>query len=472
MNPDGQGTSGRAVDGEASAFVAELFAMDREHVWHPLTQHQVYQDGGSPLIITDGEGCFVSDIEGHRFFDAAAGLWCVNVGYGRQELVTAAMEQMTRLAYYPLTQSHINAIQLSVKLGQYLPDNPILYYSNSGSEANETAFKIVRQYWRQKGFPRKTKILSRHRAYHGSTMGALSATGQLERTRDYEPLVPGFIHVSAPYCYRCPFQLAYPSCRLQCAEDFARRIEIEGPETVAAIIVEPITAGGGVLVPPGDYLSRIEEIARRYEVLLIADEVVTGFGRTGAMFAHRAFGVKVDIVTMAKGLASGYMPIGATAVSREIFNAFLGNSEDQSHLRHVNTFSGHPVACAVAIQNLMLIEREKLVENSVEMGGYLLERLQSELSGIDVVGDVRGKGLLVGVELVGSFTEKTPLVDETMRKIARELTREGILAGKTTDVSVGSNNILIFAPPLIVREHEIDFLCDRVRDVLRAIKAW
>jgi len=447
----------------------QYFDTDFDHIWHPLTQHQAYRDGASPLIITEGNGCFVSDSNGNQYLDAAAGLWCVNVGYGRTELVQAAAQQMQQLPFYPLTQSHTSALQLSAKLGYYLPHNPYVYFSNSGSEANETAFKIARQYWRQKGFDGKFKILSRHRGYHGSTMGALSATGQSERTRDYGPLVPGFIQVTAPYCYRCPFSLEYPQCHLQCAEDFARRIEVEGAETVAAIIVEPVTAGGGVLIPPDDYLARIQEIARNFNVLLIVDEVVTGFGRTGTMFAHGEFGVRADIVTMAKGLASGYMPIGATAVSKDIFETFLGDSNDGVHLRHVNTFSGHPVACKVALENIAILERERLAENSAAMGQYLLAQLQDLLADMPKVGNIRGKGLLVGIELVESSDTKAPVSDDVMRQVARGLLEAGILGGKTTDVRSGFNNILIFAPPLTIGESDVDLLCDRVHRVISAL---
>lgn len=451
-----------------NTMVDGLAQLDRGHLWHPLTQHQLYQDGGSPLIITGGQGCSVTDINGKQYLDVAAGLWCVNVGYGRDELVAAATTQMQQLAYYPLTQSHSSAIQLGGKLAEYLPYNPHFYFSNSGSEANETAFKMVRQYWRQKGHPGKYKILSRHRGYHGSTMGALSATGQSERTRDYEPLVPGFIQVSAPYCHRCPFKLEYPGCQLQCAEDFARRIEIEGPETVAAIIVEPITAGGGVLVPPEDYLRKVREIADLHGVLLIVDEVVTGFGRTGSMFAHAEYGIKADIVTMAKGLASGYMPIGATAVSDEIFAEFLGDPGEQVHFRHVNTFSGHPVSCAVALQNLHIIEREGLAARSQTMGQYLLNQLRTRLATHPLVADIRGKGLLVGIELAYQPTG-TPVGDPLMRTIAKQLVQMGILAGKTTDVQTGSNNVLMFAPPLVISQAEVDRLCAGLEQVLSAL---
>jgi adenosylmethionine-8-amino-7-oxononanoate aminotransferase len=376
---------------------------------------------------------------------------------------------MSKLPYYPLVQSHPAALQLAERLAHLLPGVPHLYFSNSGSEANEIAFKIVRQYWKQMGQPAKIKILSRHRGYHGATLGALSATGQTERRRDYEPLVPGFIQVSAPYCYRCPFLQASPSNPHQCALDFERRIQIEGPETVAAIIVEPVVAGGGVLVPPDDYLGAVAEIARRYQVKLIIDEVVTGFGRTGDMFAHQRYGVTPDVVTMAKGLASGYMPIGATAVSDEIFQAFLGDVDSGRHLRHVNTFGGHPVAAAVSLANIDVIEREELAQLSRQQGARLLKLLSESLVGMDRVGDIRGRGLLVGVEIVQDRASKEPAPNQTMRALARYLRDHHILAGKSTDVEAHHNNILMFAPPLVISDDELDLLVDTVTAAIRAV---
>lgn len=457
---------------EGQLEVKNLLDQDRNFVWHPLTQHQLFRQGVQPLIITGGKGAVVHDVAGNEYLDAAAGLWCVNVGYGRDELVEAAMKQMRELAYYPLTQSHPMAIRLSAKLASLLPHTPHIYYSNSGSEANELAFKLVRQYWKQVGKPSKVKVISRHRGYHGTTLGALAATGQNSRKRDYDPLPMGFVQVSAPYCYRCPFHLAYPSCGLQCASDFERRIQIEDPDTVAAIVVEPIMAGGGVIVPPESYLRDVAEIAHKYDVKLIVDEVVTGFGRTGSMFAHVDYGVTPDLVTMAKGLASGYMPIGATAASDALFEAFLDDTIDSGkHLRHVNTYSGHPVATAVALANIELIEAEQLVGRSVVMGELLLNRLKAELKDVPWVGDVRGKGLLVGVELTEGETNLNPVPDAFVRAVAKSLLSRGVLTGKATDVEANHNNILMFAPPLVITQPQIDSLAGAVRDAIIEVGA-
>lgn len=422
-------------------------------------------------MIERGRGSHVYDREGREYLDAAAGLWCVNVGYNRQELIDAAIRQLTTLPYYPLTQSHPAAIALAERLAGLMPHVPHVYFSNSGSEANEIAFKVVRQYWKQSGKPNKVKILSRHRAYHGSTLGALSASGQSERKRGYEPLAPGFLQVSAPYCYRCPFGLEVPAAPHQCAMDFERRIQIEGPDTVAAIIVEPVVAGGGGLVPPDDYLTQVADICRRYDVKLIVDEVVTGFGRTGDLFAHHGYATIPDIVTLAKGLASGYMPIGATLVSEDIFDAFLGDVDSGRHFRHINTYGGHPVASAVSLANIDVIVGENLAHNSLVQGQRLLAHFRETVGDSPFVGDIRGRGLLLGIELVKDRGTKDPADNHTMRLVARYLLDHGILAGKSTDVEANHNNVLIFAPPLIITDDECDQLVDVVSNGIHLLNS-
>jgi taurine-pyruvate aminotransferase len=443
---------------------------DAAYLWHPLTQHESFRQGSTPLLVVGGRNSHVFTRDGRTLLDAVSGLWCVNVGYGRKELAEAGAQQLYELAYYPLTMSHPRAIELAAKLASYLPQTPHIFFSNSGSEANEVAFKIVRQYWAQRGKPHKVKIVSRARGYHGNTLGALAATGQSERRRDYGPLPPEFIHAAAPYCYRCPFDLSYPACGLQCAEDFRRRIEIEGPDTVAAVIVEPITAGGGVMVPPTDYLRRLEAIVKEYDVKLIIDEVVTGFGRVGRMFGYELFGVHPDVVTLAKGLASGYVPVAATAVSDDIFEAFLGDADSGRHFRHISTFGGHPVAAAVALANITVIETEGLVARSKTQGLKLLAWLREAVADLPMVGEVRGRGLFVGVEIVVDPDTKRPASNRVMQAIQRHALARGVIVGKTTDVETDRNNVLILAPPLIIADDEMEQLVEVVRDSLVAIE--
>jgi taurine-pyruvate aminotransferase len=437
----------------------ELRDQDRESLWHPLSQHRSFEERPPPLIVS-GSGCFVTDGEGRRLLDGVSGLWCVNVGHGRDELADVAREQMARLAYAPLTFSHEPAIRLAAALVEKLGFAGRAYFSSSGSEANEAAFKIARQYHAQSGGPRRFKIIARYRGYHGNTLGALSATGQAERKLLYEPLVPGFVFIDPPDPYR--------GGAVDAAAQLERAIEREGPETVAAFIMEPIIAGGGVLVPEADYLPRVREICDRHGVLLILDEVVTGFGRTGAMFAHQHWGVQPDVITLAKGIASGYMPLAATVVRQSIFEAFLDTPGSLSHFRHVNTFGGHPVATAVGLRNLEIVEREGLVERARKTGAALRSRLEGLLAHPGV-GDVRGLGLLIGIELVADEASRRPLSDVRTAAIVRRCLDDGVIVGRTTNTAPGLGNVLILAPPLVLAPDEAELLAATVERAVRAV---
>ncbi len=431
----------------------ELTALDVECLWHPLTQHRDIE-AAPPKLIDRAEGSFIYDTAGNRWLDGVSGLWCVNVGHGREELADVAREQMRKLAYAPMTLSHEPAIRLASKLVDLLGYPAKVYFSNSGSEANEAAFKIARQYQTQRpgGAPGRFKIIARTRGYHGNTLGALSATGQQERRAGYEPLVPGFVFIDAPDPYRGTGD---------CAEKLEQAILREGPETVAAFIMEPIIAGGGVLVPPDDYLPKVREICTRYGVLLILDEVVTGFGRTGEIFAHRHWGVEADIITFAKGIASGYLPLAATVVRQEIFETFEGDPESGRHFRHVNTYGGHPVATAVGLRNIEIIEREQLVERTRVLGKTLLAGFQ-QLAGHPNVGEIRGKGLLIGIELVADKSTKEPIESNRVAAILSHCAANGVIIGRTAQTTPGLTNVLVFAPPFVLTEAEGDLLVDAV----------
>ncbi len=436
---------------------SELQSLDLKSVWHPLTQHRDLEQA-PPLAIESASGCFLVAEGGRRYLDGVSGLWCVNVGHGRRELAEVAREQMERLAYVPLTFSHEPAVRLAAKLLDLLGFEGRVYFSNSGSEANEAAIKIARQYHAQVGGARgRTKIISRHRAYHGNTLGALSATGQQERRQGYEPLLPGFLFVDAPDPYRDPGDAAAG------LEDAIVR---EGPDSVAAFLMEPIIAGGGVLVPDDAYLPRVREICDRYGVLLILDEVVNGFGRTGQMFAHQHWGVEPDIITLAKGIASGYMPLAATVVKQHVFDAFRGDPGDLAHFRHVNTYGGHPVATAVGLRNIEIIEREKLVARARETGAALRARLKGLLDHPNV-GDVRGLGLLIGIELVEDRESKRPMDWQPLAAIVRRCLEQGVIIGRNTNTSPGLGNVLILAPPLVIDEDETEQLATALETALR-----
>ncbi|MHB1651614.1 MAG: aminotransferase [Desulfitobacteriaceae bacterium] len=429
----------------------DLLEKDRTHMWHHISQFNP-----NPLIVTEGKGSWITDVDGNRYLDGMSGIWCVNIGYGRQELADAAYEQLKLLAYSPLTQSHVPAIELSKKVSDWLGGEYRIFFSNSGSEANEVAFKIARQYHHYRGQANRYKVISRYRAYHGNSMGALAATGQSIRKTNYEPLAPGFLHVQPPYCYRCSFGKTYGSCNLECAQVFDEVINWEGEETVAAVIMEPTITGGGVIVPPPEYLPKVREICDKHGVLLHIDEVICGFGRSGRKFGHQNFGIKPDIVTMAKGITSAYLPLSATAVRAEIADTFMGTEVNQ-YFRHINTFGGNPVACALAIKNMELFEEEKLVERSEQLGIELRQKLEV-IEEHPNVGDIRSFGFIAGIEMVEDRASKEPAAPDKVLKVIAECKKRGLIIGKNGDTIPGFNNILTIAPPFSTTSEDIDFI--------------
>ncbi|GIM44922.1 putative aminotransferase YhxA [Collibacillus ludicampi] len=443
--------------------IQELIQKDKDHLWHAMSR---YNEKATPLIGMRGEGGWFFDVNGDKFFDGVSGLWCLNLGHGRKEIAQAAYEQMVNLSYFPLTLSHIPAIQLSAKISELLQGSYTTFFSNSGSEANETAFKIARQYHIQNGHPGKYKFISRYRAYHGSTLGALSATAQANRRIKYDPAVPGFLHVPPPYSYRSPFGEHVPDSDLLAADYIDQVINWEGSETVAGVILEPFISGGGVIIPSKEYLKRVAEICKKHDVLLIVDEVVSGFGRTGEMFGFmHSEGVQPDIVTMAKGLTSGYLPLGATAVRSEIYEKFKENGK-QDHLRHISTFGGHPASCAVALKNIEIIENEGIVDRVSRLGESILLELR-ELESLDKVGEVRGVGFLFGIELVEDKKLKTPASEECMVNVIAACKKKGLIIGRNGDTVPGLNNVLIIAPPLSSTEEDLRFMVQVIKSVLR-----
>jgi len=436
----------------------ELLSKDEKYIWHALRRHH---PGASSMVVTEANGAWIKDSNGNEYLDGMSGLWCVNVGYGREELAKAAYDQMKVLPYYPMTQSHIPAIELGEKLNEWLDGEYVIFFSNSGSEANETAFKMARQYHQQQGDPGRHKFISRYRAYHGNTMGALAATGQGQRKHRYEPLAQGFLHVTPPDMYRSPYKGTLEEQSLACADEIDRVITWEIDETVAAVIMEPIITGGGVLIPHESYLPRVKEICEKHGVLLIIDEVICGFGRTGKRFGFQNYGVKPDIVTMAKGITSAYLPLSATAVRKDIFEAFQGEDE-YNHFRHVNTYGGNPSACAVALKNIEIFERENLVERAAILGKRLLEEM-AELETHPNVGDIRGKGLLFGIELVEDKVTKEPATSEKLDKIISFCKKEGLIIGKNGDTVAGFNNILQLSPPLSMTDDDLKFIVSTVK---------
>jgi len=431
----------------------EILVKDRKYLWHHMTP---YRENIDPMVIVESNGAWITDIHGNRYLDGMSGLWCVNVGYGRKELAEAAYEQLKTMPYYPLTQSHLPAITLAEKLNEWLRGDYVIFFSNSGSEANEVAFKITRQYFQEKKEHNRYKFIARYRGYHGNTMGALAATGQSPRKYKYEPLGPGFLHVRPPDSYRRPTGQTIEEFNLHCAEAIEEMIIWEGKETVAGIIMEPIITGGGVIVPHPVYMEKVQQICDQYGVLLIMDEVICGFGRTGKPFGHMNFPVKPAIVTMAKGITSGYLPLSATAVRKDIYEVFK-NSEEFGYLRHVNTFGGNPAACALALKNLEIYERENLVERSRILGERLREEMK-EIAEHPHVGDIRGMGLLLGIELVEDKDTREPANPDRLARIISDCKENGLIIGKNGDTVAGFSNILALSPPLSITEEDFQFI--------------
>mgnify|MGYP005845224399 CR=1 FL=1 len=442
---------------------------DLDTLWRPFTQHAQRQQ---PLVITEAAGCKVRDAQGNEYLDAMAGLWCVNVGYGQERLVRAAAEQMRRLSYTNLLRPSPPALEVAKRVTSLLPgDLNHIQFLNSGSEAVETALKIARQYGRQ-AFPKQNrhKIIGRYRGYHGWTLGALSATGQYARKVQFEPLPAGFLHVRPPDTFRLFAGMSPAEAARSLAQELEEIIEFEGPETVAAFIGEPIIGGGGVIVPPDEYWPLIRQVCDKYGILLILDEVITGFGRTGTWFGAQNWDIVADITTMAKALTSGYVPMAATAVNDKVFAAFLGEPAENRHFAQISTFGGHPVAAAVALENIALIEELGLLNNALQMGERLGAGLRALRERHGIVGDVRGKGLIWGVELVRPGTLE-PLPAAQVNQVLGEAQRRGLLLGKNTATVPRLECVLTIAPPLIIAADEVDRLVDVLDGALATVQA-
>jgi len=439
----------------------ELLKADKEYLIHPLYHPQ---DHGEPLIFVKGEGAILTDVNGRQYIDGLSGLWNVNVGHGRKELAKAAEEQMGTLAYCSsyAGSSNIPAIQLAARLRELsYPGLNTVFFTCGGGEANESAFKTARFYWKVMGKPGKVKIIAREFAYHGVTLATMSATGMPAYWKMFEPRVPGFVHIPSPYPYRFEGARAGESIGVAAARALEEAILREGPETVAAFIAEPVQGAGGVIVPPDDYFPRVREICSKYDVLFIADEVITGFGRTGRWFALMRWGVEPDILSFAKGITSGYLPLGGIMVSDAIRDALLSVPYEDRWM-HAYTYSGHPTCCAVALKNLEILEKEGLVERAEQMGKRLLAGLQT-LYEFPAVGDVRGLGLMAAVELVADRGTKTPF--DPALKVGRRVRREAQERGLFTRFI---RDVLVLAPPLVVTEEQVDRIVEILREAIRA----
>lgn len=447
--------------------VDEMVGGDRDHLWHHIKPHKCFQVQ-EQMIIVAGKGLMVTDIRGREYLDATSGgVWCVNVGYGRESIADAVAAQMKKMAYFASSIGTIPSIKLSGKLLELMPKMGKVYYSNSGSEANEKSYKIIRQATTIDPDRRgKYKILYRDRDYHGTTIAVLASSGQAERKKDFGPFPEGFVQIPHCLCYRCPFGKTYPGCDIQCARAVEEIILKEGPETVGGLIVEPITAGGGIIVPVDEYFPMLQEICKKYGVFLVIDEVVAGFGRTGKFLGHQHFNVDPDMITLAKGMASAYEPISATVVKQHVYDLFLNDPSDPDKRMHffrdISTYGGCTGAMAASLENIRIIEAENLVENSRVMGDYLLDRLR-ELLDHPAVGDVRGKGLFCGVELVNDKRGKQPPAEAQIGAVVDVAKAEGVLVGRTNSSLPGLNTTLYYVPSLVITKDEADRMVDATK---------
>jgi adenosylmethionine-8-amino-7-oxononanoate aminotransferase len=452
---------------------SDLIKNDQAHLIHP--QHHS-SEAAEPLVIVEGHGAVIKDIQGNEYIDGLAGLWNVSVGHGREELARAAADQMKKLAYYSnyVGYSNIPAVELASKIVSLsYPNMAAVYFTTAGAEANESAFKTARFYWKAKGKPNKVKVIARHNAYHGVTLQAMSATGMAAFWKMFEPRVPGFLHIQAPYPYRFQGARAGETVGQAAARELEEAILREGADTVAAFIAEPIIGGGGVIVPPDDYFPRIREICTKHDVLFIGDEVITGFCRTGQWFALTHWNVKPDIVSFAKGVTSGYLPLGGIMVTKAIKDA-MDNVKPEDRWMHAYTYSGHPTCCAVAVKNLEIMERERLWENAAKMGTRLHEGLKTAFGDHPNVGDIRGgKGLLAAVELVEDRGSKANIAGDKKvgPRVQAEMAKRGLMTRvrPTSGAHPANGDQIFFAPPLVITGEEIDRIVGIARDAVKAV---
>ena len=434
--------------------------LDRRHHLHPFTNPAELARKDVRLI-TRADGCWLWDSEGNRILDGMAGLWCVNVGYGRAELVEAARRQMAELPFYNtfFQTATPPAVELAARLAGIAPPGmDRVFFTNSGSEANDTAVKLVRFFWNLQGRPRKKTIISRNYAYHGVTLATASLSGLAPMHPQSDLPLPGFEHVPAPYWYAEGGARTPEEHGRFVAQALERRIQELGPETVGAFIGEPIQGAGGVIIPPPGYWAEVQRICREYDLLLIADEVITGFGRTGHWWGSQRFGIAPDIITAAKGLSSGYLPIAAVLVGARVGEALFAAGQEWTH---GFTYSGHPVAAAVALENLRLLEQEGLHERARGPIGACFAKALATLADHPLVGETRSCGLIAALELVE---------DKARRRYFPPARRVGLTCRDHCFanglVMRAVRDVMVLAPPLIITEAEIDELVARARTAL------
>lgn len=426
----------------------ELAKLDQKHFMHPTTSFKQQHEQGPNFIFTEGNGIYLTDVRGNKVIDGLSSLWNVNIGHGRKELGQAAMEQMEKLAFSSTfaTNSHERVIELAEKVAQMAPgDLSMTFFTSGGSEANDTAFKTVRHYWQLKGQPHKKKIITRKKSYHGVSMGASSATG-LPAFREFPSLAPDFYYVDSSI------------------EALKEMIEREGADTIAAFVSEPIQGSGGVNLPPENYFKQVRALCDEHQILFIADEVITGFGRTGKPFGMNLFDVVPDIMVIAKGITSGYAPLGGMIISEKLKDAFISLSD--GIFMHGYTYSGHPMCCAVALKNLEIIEEEKLDENVRKMGEELQKGFKWLQDRHDVIGNIRGVGLLGAFELFKDPEAKTYFDEPMSVKVINEALKHGFLG---RSIVYEGQDTIAFAPPFCITKEEVETMISIIDQSLTTV---
>jgi putrescine---pyruvate transaminase len=425
------------------------------HSLHNKSSHS------APLIIDSGDGVWLKTSDGRKILDGFAGMWNVNIGYGNKEMAEVASKQMIKLSYMSgfSGTSNVPSIMLAEKLSKYAYENlNATFFTCGGSEANDSAIKTARFYWKRMGRPNKIKIIALYNGFHGFTYASMSATGIKKFWNMFDPVMPGFLHINPPFPYRYAGKMNNgESVGLAAAREFEELIIKEGPENIGAFIVEPVQGVGGGIIPPDDFFPKIRKFCDKYNILLISDEVITGFGRTGKMFGLQHWGIKPDILSFAKGVTSGYLPLGGIQVSEKIHDVIC-NAEIENAWLHGYTYSGHATACAVAIKNIEIIERDNLVTNVNKMGDYLIDKL-SILRDYPNIGEIRNLGLLTAIEVVQNKETKIP-----DGQLAVEIVKECL----EKNIRLRSlNNTIAIAPPFIINEQEIDNIVEVLDEVIK-----
>lgn len=449
--------------------ISAVVAADKAHVWHHLSQHKGYEAPEvDPRIIVEGKGLRVWDARGKEFIDAVSGaVWTVNVGYGRESIANVVRDTLLKMNYFAGVGGSIPGALFAERLISKMPGMSRVYYSNSGSEANEKVYKMVRQIAHKHHGGKKWKILYRERDYHGTTIGALATSGQAERALQYGPYPDGFVMV--PHCLEYRKQWDVENYGERAADAIEEVILREGADTIGALVLEPVTAGGGVITPPTGYWERVQEICKKYNILLHIDEVVCGVGRTGTWFGYQHYGIKPDFVTMAKGVASGYAAISCTVTTEAVFDMFKDAGDSMSYFRDISTFGGCTAGPAAALENMRIIEDEGLLDNTLKMGARVLDNLNALMEKHKVIGDVRGKGLFCGAELVADRKTKEPMDEKKVAAVVAACNAQGVIIGMTNRSIPGLNNTLCLSPALIATADDIDQITGAIDNALTTV---